>query len=369
MRVPKYRPRPDRDYAFVEMNGERIALPGRINSAESLDAYRRLLNEYLRQHANDHKPERTRPSWDLTITELVSAWLDHCKVYYASANTRSNEYQNCRYAVRPLVALFGDLPTVSFAADDLRAARDAMISGHWTSQAAKRPIKPWPRSHANAQVNRIKRMFRWGLDRGLVSPEVSAVVGAVAPLRKGRTIAKETDDVSPVDDVTVDATLPHLSPLVADMVRIQRLTGMRSDNLCAMRPCDIDRSGDVWLYRPPAHKGGHREKPLAVPLGPRCQSILLAYMQRSSDAWLFNSKGTRRYTTGTYRNAVRRAAKAAGVPHWFPHQLRHSAVQRAKAHDGLEGARAYVGHTIIKTTEIYEERDLVRAVAIARAIG
>ena len=36
---------------------------------------------------------------------------------------------------------------------------------------------------------------------------------------------------------------------------------------------------------------------------------------------------------------------------------------------GLEGARAYVGHSRIKTTEIYEERDWAVAVAIAREIG
>jgi integrase len=410
MRVPKYRPRKDRDSAYVEMDGRRLGLPGRFNSPESKEAYRRLLNEYLRTHATKAKTKPIRPTWEITVAELVAAWLDHCKTYYACANTRSNEYSNCRYAARPLVALRGDTAVVDFGAADLKAVRDAMITGSWTSDKAKRPIKPWPRRHANAQVNRIKRMFRWGLEEGMVPPEVSAIAGAVAPLAKGRTIAAETDDVPPVEDRIVDATLPHLPAVVRAMVEIQRATGMRSDNLCALRPCDVDRTGPIWLYIPPAHKGTTREKLLVVPLGPRCQAALRPYLHRQAEAFCFSPRevvgravgrrapGTR-YTTGSYRRAVERACELAfGMPAelrlvprklppeerrrlldlaaqwrqkycWNPHQLRHSAVQRAKQARGLDGARAYVGHSAVKTTQIYEQRDLDLACEIARAIG
>ncbi len=34
------------------------------------------------------------------------------------------------------------------------------------------------------------------------------------------------------------------------MVRLQRLTGMRPAEVCILRKCDIDTTGDVWLYRP-----------------------------------------------------------------------------------------------------------------------
>jgi integrase len=380
-RTPKYRKRKDRDSAYVEMDGQRIGLPGRAGSRESWDAYRRLLNDYLLRHSAG-KPNRSppRPKWDITIAELVAAWLDHCKVYYATANTRSNEYQNCRYAVRPLVAVCGDWHVVDFGPDQLKEVRQAMITGGWTSPAAKQPVKPWPRTHVNASVNRIKRMFRWGLDAGMVSPEVSAIVSAVAPLAKGRTFAAETKPAGPVPATVVDATLPHLSAVIRTMVTIQRLTGIRSDNLCALRPCDVDRSGPVWIYRPPAHKGEYRDDTLAVPLGPRCQAALRPYLERLPDQPCFNPRevvgravGRRapgdRYTTGTYRNAIRRACRKAGLPHWYPHQLRHATADAAKRARGLDGARAYLGHAAVKTTEIYEARDLALACEIAREIG
>jgi len=380
MRVPKYRVRKDRDIAYVEMDGRRFSLPGRPHSPESIDGYRHLLNEYLRKRSAKQKPQPVRPHWEITIVDLAAAWLEHCKVYYATSNTRSNEYQNCHYAVRPLVALFGATRVVDFDPHSLKAVRDAMIIGNWTYETAKRPIKPWPRAHANAQVNRIKRLFRWGVEAGMVSPDVAAIVAAVAPLAKGRTFAAESKPIAPVPDTMIDATLPFLSPTVRAMVELQRITGMRSDNLCAMRPCDIDRSAVVWVFRPPIHKGTGRGKPLAVPLGPRCQAILQPYLDRSATLPCFSPRDIRkrtigkraygtRYTTGSYRNAVHKATVKAGVVSWHPHQLRHNAANAAKRARGLEGARAYLGHSLISTTEIYEERDLILACEIAREIG
>src|SRR5262249_49573823 len=129
-RIPKYRPRQDADFAYVEMNGRRIGLPGRINSPESKAEYGRLLREYLLEKARAAKTRAPRKSAiRLTITGLVQKWLDHCKLYYtATANTASNEYDNCRYAVRPLVALFGGIVAADFTTDELREVRDAMIA-------------------------------------------------------------------------------------------------------------------------------------------------------------------------------------------------------------------------------------------------
>lgn len=39
------------------------------------------------------------------------------------------------------------------------------------------------------------------------------------------------------------------------MIEVQRLAGMRSDEVCRMRPADIDTPGTVWVYRPTRFKG------------------------------------------------------------------------------------------------------------------
>ena len=346
MRIPRYRRRKDRDSAYVEMDGQRIGLPGRVNSPESLAEYRRLLGEYLRSHGVVRMQTGTADA--TVVSDLVRLWLRHCRVYYGTSNTRSNEYANCVNAARLLLALLGTTPIGYVGATQLEQARDAAITGRWTWPQAKKPIVPWSRSYTNAQINKLKRMFRWGVTHGLVSAEQAATIAALPPLKRGRTLARETAPVEAVPDAVVDATLPFLPTVVQAMVGIHRLTGMRSDNLCSMRPMDIDRSAPVWLYRPAAHKGSHRAKDMVVTLGPKCQAILTPYLDRPADAPCFcpreasrRSTGRRapgtRYTTGTYRNAVRRAVKRANkahqsdpIPMWHPHQLRHTAADNAK---------------------------------------
>ena len=103
-------------------------------------------------------------------------------------------------------------------------------------------------------------MFKWAAGKELIDPAVPLALRSLAGLKKGRTNARETNGVSCVDDAIVDATVPHLPEVVADMVRLQRLTGARPGEVCSLRPCDLDRSSDVWLYSPCQHKTEHHEK-------------------------------------------------------------------------------------------------------------
>lgn len=394
MRVPKYRVRPDRDTAFVEVEGRRVSLPGQANSAASKDAYRRLINEYLLRKQSQSPAEPLRPQWEITVGEVVLAYLDHCELYYGNAgHTRSNEYDNCRLCLRPLVALYGDLPACNLTPAEVKAMRDRLATGSWKSAAAKKPIQAWSRGHINVAVTKIKRMLRWGVEEGIVSPTVSALIGSIAPLKKGRSAAKESPPVEPVAAEVVADTLPYLPSVVAAMVELQQLTGMRSDNLCSLRPCDVDRSGEIWLYRPAKHKTGHRGRTLVIPIGPKGQVVLRPYLDRPADAYCFSPREVGKYTakrdrkrirgtryiTNTYRNAVRRAVKKANIerakknlpklPYWHPHQLRHLRTEQVKRAGGLEAARAFLGHSSVRTTEIYDARDLDLARHIAREIG
>ena len=84
---------------------------------------------------------------------------------------------------------------------------------------------------------------------------------SVDGLKCGRTAARERPPAKPVPDAHVEAPLPHLGPQVAAVVRVQRLTGK-----C---PGDIDRTGQVWVYRPEKHKNKWRGQDRSVPPGPQ----------------------------------------------------------------------------------------------------
>ena len=164
-------------------------------------------------------------------------------------------------------------------------------------------------------------------------------------LRKDVSGARETEPIQPVDDDVVEATLPHLPCLVADMVRLQRLTGARPGEIILLRPADVDRKRDVWRYVPSEHKTEHHGHRRNIFIGPKAQIILLPYLLRDAEEFCFrpaeserkrrqtrhearttplncgNRPGTTsrrtvcptgtRYTNDSYRRAIARACEGA----------------------------------------------------------
>jgi integrase len=179
------------------------------------------------------------------------------------------------------------------------------------------------RNRVNKDVARVKRLFRWAASKKLVSVSVYQQLQTVEGLRAGRSAAKETAPIKPVADAVVGATLPHLSPQVAAMVRLQRLTGMRPGEVAVMRGMDLEMSGPVWLYRPGsdkgkhgAHKNAYRGQDRVIPIGPRGQEVLRPWLRlnlqehlfqpREARAWWDAERRKKRRTPMTPSQAARR---------------------------------------------------------------
>jgi len=192
--------------------------------------------------------------------------------------------------------------------------------------------------------------------------------------------------------------------IVADMVRLQRLTGARPGEVCVLRPRDLDRTGDVWIYRPEGHKTEHHDRERLVAVGPRAQELLAPYLTREPEAFCFSAAETVRrarlrqqalrrangyvaakvqareesakewapadhYEVASYRIAIRRACKTAGVAVWTPNQLRHTAATEIRKRFGLEAAQVICGHAQADVTQVYAERDLTLANRVAGEVG
>ena len=121
-------------------------------------------------------------------------------------------------------------------------------------------------------------MFKWAVAEELVSESTYRALMAVAGLQRGRCDAEEPDPALPVPDALVDTVLPFLLTPVRAMIELQRVTGMRPGEVCAMCASDLDTTGAVWLYRPNQHKTAWRGKSRVIAIGPRgrgdCQTIL-----------------------------------------------------------------------------------------------
>ena len=168
----------------------------------------------------------------------------------------------------------------------------------------------------NRRVRLVRSVFRWGVAEGLVPASVWEALRSVPGLRRGRSAARESQPVRPVEDSAIEAILPHLPPVVADMLRLQRLTGMRPGELCVLRGADIDISGDVWKYRPAEHKTEHHGRGRTVFLGPKCQSILKRYLDRDPNAPCFSPDEAE-----AGRNSVRSETRV--TPRWPSHMKRN----------------------------------------------
>ena len=224
----------------------------------------------------------------------------------------------------------------------------------------------WTRQTINRRIEMVKRMFKWAASEMLISIHTYTALTAVEGLRRGRTDAREGRKILPVKQEAISAVLKIISPIVADMIQIQLLTGMRPGELCIMRACDIDQSADIWIYKPQTHKTQYLDHSKTIVIGPRAQAILVKYLYGQG----YSFKTTREhYTVASYRRAIARACKKAGVEKWSPHQLRHNRATSIRFEYGLDAARAVLGHRKLGMTDNYAEIDAGIAKKIMGLIG
>lgn len=71
----------------------------------------------------------------------------------------------------------------------------------------------------------------------------------------------------------------------------------------------------------------------------------------------------------SYGHAIAKACQRAGVPRWYPHQLRHNAATWLRKEFGLEVARVVLGHRTAAVTEVDAEVDRARAIDVMGRVG
>jgi integrase len=75
------------------------------------------------------------------------------------------------------------------------------------------------------------------------------------------------------------------------------------------------------------------------------------------------------YDEASYRRAIHRACKRAGIEKWNPNQMRHTMCTQAKKKFGWEAARQILGHNSLSETPGYVDEDREEAIAAMREFG
>jgi integrase len=412
-RVPSYRKKKTKAgiYAVVTlpdgMGRRRDVMLGAYGSAESRAEYRRVIAEWVAAG------KQRSSAADITIAELIGRfwpWVEqHYRHQDGTPTTEPGEY---KMSLRPLNYLYGDQPAKTFGPLALEAVRKLLVDGYKHPKHGEQPALA--RTVVNKRVNRIRKLFRWGVQKEIIPVEVHQRLATVEGLERGRSDAKEPEPVLPVSRAVVEATLPILTPMVADMVRLQLETGMRSGELVIMRPIDIDTTGAVWLYRPTDHKAQHLDHERVIAIGPKGQAVIKRWFTTNTHAFIFSAKRSReeqnaqrrkdrktplwpshiehqqrkrkrspkrapkdRYTATSFGRAIAQAierhndgkAEADKLVRWHPHQLRHLRALEVKRAGGLDVARAVLGHRCPAITEHYATLDVATAAELMAKIG
>lgn len=270
--VPGLRRHKPTGKAVVTLSGQDFYC-GPWGSKTAMAEYDRLVAEWLAR--SRRAKESIAEQGGITVVRLCVCYMKHCRGYYRKDGKLTSEVGAVRSAVKVLQQLYGREPVAEFDTLKLQAVQQAMIR------------LGWARKSINAKIQRIVRMFKWGVAQKLVSVQLLHSLREVEGLHQGRTAARDPDKVRPVEEAAVQATLAHLPQIVADMVRLQRLTGARSGEICQLRPCDVDTSGAVWAYRPESHKTAHLGHERVIFIGPRGQTVLRPYLLRDKSAYCF----------------------------------------------------------------------------------
>lgn len=353
-----------KEWAYVHLEGQRHYL-GRWGTQEARQRFREVI---ARWEAASRPSATWRPAGPLiTVADLAAAHHLHAQVYYRRQDgSRTEEVGAYRQSMAPLVATHPGKPVNEVTKADLRAVLDRWVAADLA------------RATINQRLGRIKRVFRWGVREDLVEESTADRLDHVANLPKGRSLARETDEVQPAPFGDVMAAFFELSPHDRLKILVQLRCGARPGEVCRMRRDEV-HVGEVRIgkrtlpvpagcraFVPGQHKTGWRGKVVAYVLGPRLVSLLLPWMADVEGDYLFPGALTRPYELETdYCRRVTAACDRAGVDRWSPNRLRHCYLTRRDRQAGIELASASVGHSRISTTEIYVQRDMERAATVA----
>lgn len=273
--VPSYRFHKARNCAVVTIDGRCIYL-GKFGSPESHRQYAEAIANW----------ERTRTAAPVAVARIVYTcgrlaidYLQFASGYYVKNGRETKQVHLVKQSLRTLCALYEELPADEFGPLKLKNLQCHLIGkGH-------------ARSHINKQITCLKLAFKWAAAEERIPASVFHSLQTVGGLKRGRTMARESAPVGPVDDATVNETIKHVSPVVAAMVELQRLTGMRPGEVCSIRPCDVTLSLDgTGCFRPESHKTEHHGRERRIYLGPQALTILRPYLERAPESCCFTPK-------------------------------------------------------------------------------
>lgn len=301
-------------------------------------------------------------------------------------------HQIDQYHVRRLLGFvaerYGMTPVTDFDSVAFRDVQD-IVAKYGASRK-----KPWSFTYCNKYMGYLRAILRWGVGRKLFSAANLLEIKAVEPIGQGdeQYDLSETTPRQDVPDWVVEKSLPYLTPMLADIVKLIRGACLRPSELCRMRVQDLMES-ENGVIEIKGHKTARFKVRRFAAFTPSEMAILRRRAAgKGADEHIFSPRDAvleswenckvsdyrkkllaypEEYTTHALGGLLRRClarAKAAGerFPSWTLYQLRHASVTENSRLFGVEVASYIAGHKSIKTTAIYDHKAVACAMEAAR---
>lgn len=382
--------------ACIYVNG-RVRYLGKIGTAKAEAAYRTFVIQWAsgQLHVDDETIAPTRTECPTISVAMLQFWVWADQRYRHANGQSTRETENFRAALKPLRRLFGALPIDQFGPNRLRMVQEQMIRDGLSRQTI------------NKRVGRIRQLFRWCVGREMCPPAIYEALRHVEPVKPGQG-AHDAPRRKPVSWATVEATLPHLSPLMRAFALVLWHTGARVGEIRVLTTDMIDQTGDVWRADLAKHKTAHHGKERVILFGPQAQLVLKPWLRlgdaakpifspRRADKRSAKRKGVkapgRSYDRCGPGHAMRRAC-ARAFPHptlsgkrdlteaqrdelkrwdkahrWSLAQLRHAKATTLRERFGLDVAQVVLGHAKPTMTAHYSSTAIAHAVDAMREAG
>ncbi len=337
-RIPKYRHQKSRNLAVVRIAGKDIYL-GKYNSPESHEKYQLAIAELVSRLA-------ITKTKGLTLPALAAVYQQFSQIRFSGAKLRSYHRTIQRFAT-----LFPELDSQDVACSHVEAYQISLVQRNLAVNTI------------NDYLARLKTIFRWAARNKYMPAQNLLFFDMLDRVDNTWPGVRQTDKVKPVTTEQINEILRVVPDTVKALIRFQFYSACRPSEARLLRLCDIEMSGAVWFYCPPKHKTSHQGKQRRIPLGPLAQHVIESQPIVDPTSYLFHSGDpSRPYKKDSYSRAIRRACERAGIdPHWTPNQIRHTAATRIRAEYGIEVAQVVLGHSHVRTTEIYAEKNLALA--------
>jgi integrase len=328
---------------------------GPIGSPESRTAYCELIRRLQGGDGDQaNAPPEPPPPGKGTVAQLVALWHVH-----AAGEHTPEERTSYRYALQPVVQIYGDSRIEQFDALALRRVQQYMATRLCRNQV-------------NRRIVRVRTVWRWAEMEQLAAPGCWAALRAVPPLTRSRPGLKESEKVRPVEWWRLArAAYLGAAPGLRLLILLGWWTGARPGELASLRAEWIDTSADVWTATLERHKTAWRGHSRTIHFGPAAQALIAPRLAQLDSAGVLCPDGRgNHFSRRGLQQALARACDRVGVEPWHGYQWRHAFRARISRQCGTEAARVLMGHRTVATTVQYaSESDGPVATDSARKAG